>query len=105
MSFVKSVGRLPTAIIKKLTGNDKIAPLFIAPTYAEDEEIEEAVELACGHVFRKKDDDHEARGAGFRGDGLLANLSIFEATRCPICESDPVKVRGAGGTGIGCGGA
>lgn len=102
MSFVKSISHLPTAIIKKLTGNDKIAPLFIAPPYAEDEEIEEVVELACGHIFRKKD-DYEARGARFRVNGLLANLSIFEATRCPICESDPVK--GAGGTRIGRGGA
>ncbi|CAF9905520.1 MAG: hypothetical protein ALECFALPRED_001006 [Alectoria fallacina] len=107
MSFVKSIGRLPAAIVKKLAGgnnnnnNDKIAPLFVAPPYVDDEEI--VVELACGHIFREKD-GHEARGAGFRGNGLLANLDIFEATRCPICESDPVK--GAGGARVvGYGGA
>lgn len=97
MSLVKLIGYLPTAIVKKLTGGDKMAPLFIA-TWVEndDEEIEDAVEiedvveLACGHILCKKD-DIKGTGARFRllgRNSLLANLSIFEATRCPFCESD-----------------
>lgn len=96
MSLVKSIGHLPTAIIQKLSGSNKIAPLFIA-TQVEDEELEEVVELACGHIFRRED-VYEARATRFRllgGNNLLANLSIFEATRCPICGSD--RVKGAGG--------
>lgn len=98
-SLAKSIGNLPTAIIKKLTGDNKIAPLFIT-SCAKDEEL---VELACGHIFRKKDDDKASAGRfGLLGsNSLLANLSIFEATRCPFCESDLVK--GAGGTLIGRG--
>lgn len=85
LSLAKSIGHLPTAIIKKLTGGNEIAPLFIAPCVEEDEEF---VELACGHVIREKNDD-KARGARFGlldSNSLLANLSIFQATRCPFCQ-------------------
>ena len=91
-SLTRSISNLPTAIIKKLTGSDKTAPLFIAPQVEDEDEFEDVVELACGHIFCKKDaNDDKARGAIFGllsgSNSLLANLSIFEATRCPICES------------------
>ncbi|KAF6235726.1 hypothetical protein HO173_005921 [Letharia columbiana] len=97
MSLVKSIGYLTTAITKKLTGSDKVAPLFIAP-HVENEEFEHVVELACGHILCKKDDD-KARGArcGLLGsNSLFANLSIYEATRCPICESNLLANRNVG---------
>lgn len=96
ISLVKSIGHLPTVFIHKMTGSNKIAPLFIAPQ-VDEEETEEVVELACGHIFRRED-VYKARAARFGllgGNNFLANLSIFEATRCPICESD--RVKGAGG--------
>ena len=85
---MKSFACLPTAITGKLIRTNKTAPLFIEP-HADDEEIAYVVELACGHVICKKDDDDKQSGARFslsNSNSLLANLSIFEATRCPICE-------------------
>ena len=59
---------LRTTIVNTLNGNDrKIAPLFVAPRSSTDEEdIDNAVELACGHIVRK--------------------TTIFEATHCPMCD-------------------
>lgn len=101
MSLMKSIGYLPTAINKKLTGSDKVAPLFIAP-HVKNEESEHVLELACGHILCKKDDD-KARGArwGLLGSNSLfsslsANFSIYEATRCPICESNLLANRNVG---------
>ena len=84
---MRSVSHLPTAIIDKLTVNDKIAPLFIA-AHSEDEEIEEVVvELACGHIVRKKDDSQPSTiRFNLSISNHLANLSIFEASRCSVCE-------------------
>lgn len=86
------------AITKKLTGSNDTAPLFVAPC-VEDDEFEDAVELACGHILFKKD-DNKVKGARFRLMGnsisLLSNLSIFEATRCPICESAVLASKDAG---------
>ena len=106
ISLTRSISNLPAAIIKKLTGGDKIAPLLIAPKAEDEEDFDDAVELACGHIFCTKNaNDNKARGATFgllSGRSGLANLSIFEATRCPICESsktdEAVSVRGANGS-------
>ena len=91
-SLTRSFSNLPTAIIKKLTGSDKTAPLFIAPQIKDEDDFNNVVELACGHIFGKKNaNDDKARGTLFGllsgSKGVLANLSISEATRCPICES------------------
>lgn len=83
--LLKSIAYLPTAIIGKLKRTNKMAP----ESHAEDEEIAYVVvELACGHVLCKTNDDKQS-GARFslsNSNGVLANLSIFEATRCPMCE-------------------
>ena len=84
--LLKSFAYLPTAIIGKLKRTNKMAP----ESYAKDREIAYVVELACGHVLCKKNDDKQS-GARFRlsnSNSVLANLSIFEATRCPMCEHD-----------------
>lgn len=101
MSLTKSISSLPTTIIKKLTGSDKAAPLFIAPHVEDEDEFDDTVELACGHIFGKKDaNNKEAKGAKFGllsgSNSFLANLSIFEATRCPICESGSKDVGNGG---------
>ena len=70
-------------VIKKLTDGDKAAPLFVA-LRPEDGDFEEIVELACGHIVCKTN-ENKASGASFK-ISLHANLSIFEATRCPMCE-------------------
>ena len=99
MSLVNSIAHLRTAMIKKLTDSDKTAPLFIE-TCVEDEdaeEIEDVVELACGHILCKK--NIKVMDTGFRlisNNGLFANLSIFEATWCPICKSDLLANKDAG---------
>ncbi|KAL9134568.1 MAG: hypothetical protein Q9175_004244 [Cornicularia normoerica] len=97
MSLIKSIGYLLRAVIKKLNSSNRIETPFIAP-YVEDEELEILVELACGHIMRKKD-DKKATDATFGQIGsnsLLANLSITEATRCPICRSELLANREAG---------
>ena len=91
-SLTRSLSNLPTAIIKKLTGSDKTAPLFVARQAEDKDGLEDVVELACGHIFGKKNaNDDKARGAIFGllsgSNSLAAHLSISEATRCPICES------------------
>ena len=80
---------LRTTIINKWKSNDrKIAPLFVAPPSSTDEEeTDNVVELACGHIVRKKSDG-EASSASFSINGILASLSIFEATYCPMCEGE-----------------
>ncbi|KAL9067880.1 MAG: hypothetical protein Q9161_006604 [Pseudevernia consocians] len=97
-SLVKSIAYLPTAITKKFTGSNKIAPLFVAPCVEEDE-FEDAVELACGHIMFKRD-YNEVKGARFgligNSSSFLANLSIFEATRCPMCKSGLLASKDAG---------
>ena len=77
---------LRTTIINKLNGNDRnIAPLFVAsPSSTDEEETDNVVELACGHILRKKNDG-EQRSASFRINSLFANLSVSEATYCPMC--------------------
>ena len=90
---MKSTTSLQNAIINKITGNDnKIAPLFIAPRSPDEEEEEEnedVVELACGHISRRKND--QASGVRLMrtssGNSLFGNLSVSEATRCPMCEA------------------
>lgn len=102
MSLVESISSLPTAFIKTLTGSNEIAPLFVAPC-VETEETEDIVELACGHTLRTK---HVGKTKSARTwlIGSVANLSIFEATRCPFCESgllanrDVGSERGSGAT-------
>ena len=86
---------LRTTIINKLNGNDrKIAPLFVAPPSSTDEEeTDNVVELACGHIVRKKDDG-EASSASFSINGIFASLSIFEATYCPMCEGEKLANKG-----------
>lgn len=83
--LLKSIAYLPTAIIGKLKGTNKMAP----EPHAKDEEIAYVVvELACGHVLCKTNDDEQS-GARFslsNSNSVLANLSIFEATRCPMCQ-------------------
>lgn len=94
-------------MIKKLTGGDKIAPLFIAPRIESEDALDDVVELACGHIFRKNANNSKAKGFKFgllSGSNGLADLSIFEATRCPICESsnkdEAVSVGGANGSEV-----
>lgn len=83
--LLKSIAYLPTAIIGKLKRTNKMAP----ESHAEDEEIAYVVvELSCGQVLCKTNDDKQS-GARFslsNSNGVLANLSVFEATRCPMCE-------------------
>lgn len=86
MSLVKFIGVLPTAIVKKLTGSDEIAPLFVAPC-VDDEDFDDFVKLACGHILRSNDAGEARKGGGVGFLGSIANLSIFEATRCPFCDS------------------
>ena len=72
----------------KLNGSDKTAPVFVAPR-SEHDDYEHTVELPCGHIIREND-DNGPRGARFRlsrSNSFLANLSLFDATRCPMCES------------------
>lgn len=84
-----------------MSSTTSVAALFIAP-HVENEEFEHVVELACGHILCKKDDD-KATGArcGLLGSNslfssLFSNLSIYEATRCPICESNLLANRNVG---------
>ena len=89
---------LRTTVINKLNGNDrKIAPLFVAsPSSTDEEETDDVVELACGHIVRKKNDGG-ARSANFSINSLLVNLSIAEATYCPMCcAAEPVPEKGLG---------
>ena len=66
------------------------------------------MELACGHTLGTKN-EQQVRGAGIRvcdGPGLAGNLSIVDATRCPVCESGLLGMKdvgsgGAGGRGAG----
>lgn len=86
-----------------------MAPLFIAPKVEDEDGFDDVVELVCGHIFCKKNANHSKAmgGAMFRvlsGSNELANFSIFEATRCPICEArykdEAVSARGADGSKI-----
>lgn len=88
---------LRTTIINKLNGNDgKIAPLFVAPPSSADEgETDGVVELACGHIVCKRNDD-EGSSASFSFNGVFANLSIFEAMYCPMCEGGVIASKGVG---------
>ena len=89
LSLMRSASRLPTAILAKLTGSDKSAPLFIAAAHPEDDGTEQVVELTCGHTARKNDDGKPgAVRSNLSISDHLANLSIFfRASRCPACES------------------
>ena len=91
------MSHLHTTIIKKLSVNDsKMAPLFVAPpSSADEEETDNVVELACGHIVREKSDG-EASGASLSVNGLFTNLSIFEATYCPMCEDERLANKGGG---------
>ena len=88
---------LRTTITNKLNGNDeKIAPLFVAPPSSTDEEeTDNVVELACGHIVLKKNND-EASRASFSINGIFASLSIFEATHCPMCQGEKLANKGFG---------
>ena len=73
-----------------------MAPLFVAPPSSTDEEeTDSVVELACGHVVRTRNDG-EGSGASFGIDGIFANLSVFEATYCSICEGERLANKGGG---------
>ena len=79
-----------------MNGNDrKIAPLFVAsPSTIDGEETDNVVELACGHIVRNKNDG-EPRSASFSINSLFANLSVSEATYCPMCcEAEIVANKG-----------
>lgn len=97
MCLIKSIGYLLRAVIKKLNGSNRMVAPFLAP-YVEDEDLEILLELACGHIMRKKDDKKatDARFGQIGSNSLLANLSISEATRCPICRSELLANREAG---------
>ena len=85
---------LLSTIINKLNGNDrKIAPLFVAPSSSTNEEnIDDGVELACGHIVCKKNDGG-ASSARFSIDGILANFpSLKQCTaRCAKAECLLIK--------------
>ena len=91
------MSHLNTTIIGKMNGNDrKIAPLFVAPPPSTDEEeTDNVVELACGHIVRKKNDSKPS-GPRFSINGLFTNLSIFEATYCQMCEGENLASKGVG---------
>ena len=91
------MSHLRTTIITKWNGNDrKIAPLFVAPPSSTDEEeTDNVVELACGHIVRTKNDG-EASRARFSINGSFADLSIFEATHCPMCRGGMLANKGFG---------
>ena len=94
---MNSITSLPKTIIDKLHTSNKTAPLFIAP-YTEGDEVSILLELPCGHILRQKDNS-KARSAG-RGllgsNKFFGDLSIAEATRCFVCESDRLKSRDMG---------